>query len=155
MTKTTKPIAHGQVQDLLDKLEQEQGQARQDAMSQPGPTHNMEYDMLRSDHMVNRVRASDSYAQNLYAAMCNTVWQEHDVWEILSDQTWSCSWRYAGEIVSRMRGQGDYMDWYCSGIQNSDQLAKKDFVTESHITQEILQDLGDLGWAPAPTNNSQ
>jgi len=123
---------------------------------------NMEYDMRNSDWMVAKVRASEAYAQNLYAAMCNRDFQKNAVWPQLKDQTWSCSWRYAGGIVADMRGEGDYIDWYCSGIrgemgdeefQNMDKAAqeqylymKNNFVSESVVTDEIREDLFKLGW---------
>ena len=121
--------------------------------------NNMEYDLRSSDWITAKVRASDAYAQNLYAAMCNNEFRQNDVWPLLTDQTWSCSWRYAGGIVADMRGQGDYMDWYCSGIggvvgggseydpeMEKAQLAQQGFVSESAVTDEIRQDLFELGW---------
>ena len=125
--------------------------------------NNMEFDMRSSDWMVTKVRASRVYAQNLYAAMCNNDFQEHDVWPILKDQRWSASWRYAGGIVADMRGEGDYIDWYCSGIRNNEPLEPGEwegwtseqqtyykeglaFVGEGMITDEILEDLKRLGW---------
>ena len=77
--------------------------------------NNMEYDLRTSDFMLAKVRSSKSYSQNLYAAMCNRTFQKNEVWATLKNQTWSCSWRYAGGIIADMRVQGDYMDWYCSG----------------------------------------
>jgi hypothetical protein len=124
--------------------------------------NNMEYDMRTADWMVAKVRASEAYAQNLYAAMCNQDFQRNDVWPVLKNETWSVSWRYAGGIVADMRGEGDYMDWYCSGIQgelSEQELAemtteqqqryhwyKKNFVGESVITDEIRKDFFKLGW---------
>ena len=123
--------------------------------------NNMEYDIRTSDWMVVKVRESEAYAQNLYAAMCNQNFQKNEVWPVLKNQTWSCSWRYAGGIVADMRGEGDYMDWYCSGIQGMDDdhfpdqddeskqrylYMKKHFVSESTVTDEIQQDLQKLGW---------
>lgn len=121
--------------------------------------NNMEYDMRSSDWMTAKVRASNAYAQNLYAAMCNRDFQKNDVWPRLANNTWSCSWRYAGGIVADMRGQGDYMDWYCSGIggevgggseydpeMEKEQLARRGFVSEATVTEEIREDLFKLGW---------
>ena len=62
-----------------------------------------------------------------------------------------------------MREDGDYIDWYCSGIKDNSkidddrfqQLTKeqqeryiitKDFVGESVVTDEIRSDLAKLGW---------
>jgi hypothetical protein len=91
--------------------------------------------------------------------MCNRTFQKNEVWATLKNQTWSCSWRYAGGIIADMRVQGDYMDWYCSGIggvigggsESSPEieaaiLAKKNYVPESVVTDEIREDLFRLGW---------
>ena len=113
---------------------------------------NLEWDLRTSVEMVERVRASEVYAQNLYAAMCNREFQRNDTWPRLTDQVWSCSWRYAGGIVADMRGTGDYMDWYCSGIRNDgyqddlDTVMPDSYVSEGVVTDEIRADLFDLGW---------
>jgi hypothetical protein len=102
--------------------------------------------------MVGCVRDSEIYAQNLYAAMCNREFQRNDTWPRLTDQVWSCSWRYAGGIVADMCGKGDYMDWYCSGIRNdgyqddTDVAYPAGFVAEGVVTDEIRADLFELGW---------
>ena len=125
--------------------------------------NNMEYDLRSCEWMVAKVRAREEYAQNLYAAMCNRDFQKNDVWPLLANRTWSCSWRYAGGIVAHMRGEGDYIDWYCSGIRSgmlSDEDRKgmtqeaiaryewmrENFVSEGHVTDEIREDLLKLGW---------
>jgi hypothetical protein len=123
---------------------------------------NMEYDLRSTDWILAKVRASDNYAQNLYAALCNNDFQHNDVWPILSEKTWSCSWRYAGGVIAEMQQKGDYIDWYCSGIVNeaSDEEyrqmtkeqqeaylnCKNNFVSESVVTDEIREDLLKLGW---------
>jgi hypothetical protein len=123
---------------------------------------NMEYDLLTTDWILEKVRESDVYAQNLYASMCNRDFIKHDVMPILKNQRWSCSWRYAGGIIADMRQQGDYIDWYCSGIRQDplteeelqklplDQQAKVKeydaFVGEGVVTDEIREDLFRLGW---------
>ena len=103
---------------------------------------NLEYDLRSTEWICNKVKASDVYAQNLYAAMCNNEFQKRDVMPILKDETWSCSWRYAGGIIADMRESGDYIDWYCSGIGTEE----TGFVPESCATMEIIDDLRTLGW---------
>jgi len=110
--------------------------------------NNLEYDLRSNDWILQKVREKDYYAQNLYAALCNNDFQKLDVIPILKNDTWSCSWRYAGGIIADMRKQGDYIDWYCSGMgglvgtQDQDAL----YVSESTVTDEIKQDLKKLGW---------
>ena len=103
----------------------------------------LELEMMSADWFRNKVCESESYAQNLYAAMCNNQFVKNDVWPILEDKRWGCSWRYAGGIIADLREEGDYIDWYCSGIG-----ADKDnkFVSEGHVTDEIRIDLLKLGW---------
>ena len=123
---------------------------------------NMEYDLLTTDWILEKVRESDVYAQNLYASMCNRDFIKHAVIPILKNQRWSCSWRYAGGIIADMRQEGDYIDWYCSGIKNAplteeefqalsleQQARAKEYdayVGEGVVTDEIRKDLFRLGW---------
>jgi hypothetical protein len=114
---------------------------------------NMEYDLRSSEWMCAKVRRSDTYAQNLYAAMCNMQFQKLDVLPILKNQRWSASWRHAGGIVADMQQKGDYIDWYCSGIGNEglgngDVNGDKGYVPEGQVTEEIQMDLKALGWLP-------
>jgi hypothetical protein len=125
--------------------------------------NNLEYDLVTTDWILAKVRADRAYAQNLYAAMCNNEFQKNDVWPVLKDQRWGCSWRSAGGVIADMRQAGDYIDWYCSGIRNDAplddegyaQLDKpqqelyletKRYVSEGTVTDEIREDLLRLGW---------
>jgi hypothetical protein len=115
--------------------------------------NNMEYDLVTTDWILEKVRASDAYAQNLYAAMCNNGFIKLEVIPILKNEEWDCSWRYAGGIVADMRQEGDYIDWYCSGIRGDgegENLNSIKYVAEGCITDEIRTDLQRLGWAVAP-----
>ena len=116
--------------------------------------NNMEYDLRSNEWMCANARASDTYAQNLYAAMCNNDFQKLDVVPILKEETWSCSWRHSGGVIADMLGKGDYIDWYCSGIGdglgNGDVTGVKGYVPEGCITDEIRNDLQRLGWVVVP-----
>jgi len=117
---------------------------------------NMEYDLRSSEWMCDKVRNSDTYAQNLYAAMCNMQFIKLDVMPILKNQRWSASWRHAGGIIADMREQGDYIDWYCSGIGNAELgngLEESKYVPEGVVTEEIANDLKTLGWVAAEWDN--
>ena len=118
-------------------------------------THSMQTDMMEAEWFRNRVKQSKSYAQNLYAAMCNNEFQKQDTWEVLSDSRWSCSWRAAGGVVATLRDCGeDYMDYYCSGMGGFATLDRdpgiyyeeNGYVKESEVTAEIREDLLRLGW---------
>jgi len=109
--------------------------------------NNMEWDLLNSDWLIAKVRDSDRYAQNLYAAMCNREFIRNEVWQQLKGEPrWRCSWRYAGGIIADIREQGDYIDWYCSGIRHEDGSEQDHNVSEGTITDEIREDLLKLGW---------
>jgi len=125
-----------------------------DNMNDPAwQVDNMEYDLRSTDWICEKVK-QDNYAQNLYAAMCNNDFMKNDVWPILTEKTWSCSWRHAGGIIADMRQEGDYIDWYCSGINgdgpsvlgNNDEDGTKGYVHEGFISDEIREDLLLLGW---------
>ena len=123
---------------------------------------NMEYDLRTSELIIEKCK-DKIYAQHLYAAMCNNDFTKNDVWPILTEKRWSCSWRYAGGIVADIRQEGDYIDWYCSGIRNQEDLTTEEYnqmsredqeryleanasVAESVVTDEIRQDLLAIGW---------
>ena len=113
--------------------------------------HNLEEDIRACDWMLKKVQDRETYAQNLYAAMCNNVFQRNEVWPRLRDEYWSCSWRSAGGIVAELRGQGDYIDWYCSGIMGvGESDSFQGYVSESTVTDEIRQDLFAIGWTVEP-----
>jgi hypothetical protein len=139
----------------IDKQEREEDPSWQE--------NNMEYDLRSAPWICEKVKESRVYAQNLYAAMCNNEFQQNDMMPILKDQRWSCSWRYAGGILADMLEKGDYIDWYCSGIRNQDDMTPEEFnnlteeqqifykegqafVPESVVTDEIRRDLKKLGW---------
>jgi hypothetical protein len=152
------------VQALIRLYDDARDRAEQHAQDPEWQKHNLEFDLRTTDWIIAKVRESRVYAQNLYAVMCNNEFQKQEVWPILKDQVWSCTWRYAGGIVADMRGEGDYIDWYCSGIRGEDsmeqsewnmltpeqQMAHKEstaFVSESTITDELREDLALLGWS--------
>lgn len=95
----------------------------------------LESDLLNSEWITNKCKTSTVYSQNLYAALCNNRF-------FYGDKEWTCSWRYAGGIVSEINGNNDYMDFYCSGIATH----INGFVTEGFVTDEIKLDLIRLGW---------
>ena len=127
----------------------------------------MKYDLIediyRDDEVLNKIRSREDYAQNLYAAWCNMQWCKKELWPTLRQDPekdlWTASWRGAGGIIAQFRKQGDYMDWYCSGMggvatydeeEGEAYMTKMKYVPEGVITDEIATDLDRLGWFPVP-----
>jgi hypothetical protein len=153
--------------EYFEKVIQDHNQKFDDPKSR---VNNMEYDLLTTEWILEKARVSESYAQNLYAAMCNNEFVTKEMWPLLrmdpAKDFWGCSWRYAGGIIADMRQEGDYIDWYCSGIRDifhgendttnftKAQLDRLEiterYVPEGKITEEIEEDLNKLGWIPAP-----
>ena len=101
--------------------------------------NNLEYDLRTNDHIINKVQLSQEYGRKLYAALCNNEFIKREMWQLLKEDTWSCSWRYAGGILADIVEKGDYMDWYCGG-------------DEGYVDEEIKSDLYELGWLVVNTN---
>jgi hypothetical protein len=153
--------------DMFDNILKQ----NQEKFSNPASRENsMEYDLLTTDWILEKSRNSKSYAQNLYAAMCNMRFVKKDLFPYLrqdpNKDLVSYSWRYAGGIVADMRQEGDYIDWYCSGMgglnqefdakETNEQWQKRTgYVPESVITEEIEADLLRLGWIPVPWEDDQ
>ena len=149
-------------EEMIEFYKSHQDRVREREADPKWREHNMEYDLRATDWIVVKARESEAYAQNLYAAMCNNEFRQNAVWPQLKNQTWGCSWRYAGGIIADMLGRGDYMDWYCSGIrggateqelqamnpedQDKYHWYQANFVSESCVTNEIREDLFRLGW---------
>jgi hypothetical protein len=114
--------------------------------------YNLEKDLMNSTYIREKCM-DDTYAQNLYAALCNNEFTKNDIIPILREETWGCSWRYAGGVVAALRNEGDYIDWYCSGIRTmsvDDEIHNewdmKGFVPEGVVTEEIRNDLLHISW---------
>jgi hypothetical protein len=114
--------------------------------------NNLEYDLRSTEWICDKAKANNDYAQNIYASLCNNDFLKLEVVPILKNDTWSCSWRNSGGIVADMRGEGDYIDWYCSGIGTDDSGYGLDhrqatgYVPEGIVTDEIREDFKKLGW---------
>ena len=87
----------------------------------------LERDLLRSDRLRALVR-SRLFATLLYSALCNTIWRKD-----VGGPVWSCSWRHAGAVVANLRGEGDYLDWYCS-------------MGEGLVDEQVMAEIEAIGW---------
>ena len=98
--------------------------------------HYLEDDLLSSDTIASLVKDL-TFAQNLYAALCNRKWYKEG-------EEWTSSWRYAGELVADLRSMGeDYLDFYCSGIGSD---VHCDFKREGVISDDVARALEEMGW---------
>ena len=157
--------------EYLDMFKTWREQAQANIVDPKWQKDNMEYDLRSTQWIIDKAK-DDAYAQNLYAAMCNNDFTKNDVWPILTEKRWSCSWRHAGGIIADMQGKGDYIDWYCSGIRDSkildddefraltkeqqeSYIQGKKFVPESCVTDEIREDLLKLGWIVIDDNEER
>ena len=111
----------------------------------PRKVFNLERDIRGTDWIITKVRKREIYAQNLFAALCNNSYVPKDVWGILKNITWDCNWRYAADLVSEIREDESYIDWYCSGTGFRG-IDFAGFVEESYVTEEIETDFGQIGW---------
>ena len=123
--------------------------------------NDLEKDLMNSAYIRTKCIV-DSYAQNLYAALCNNEFTKNDVIPILREETWGCSWRYAGGLVARLREEGDYLTWYCSGIgglsdynheEGEQYMKEKGYVMEGVVTEEIRNDLLHINWLVCVDND--
>lgn len=97
----------------------------------------MAYDLEVDLEQLRSKLKDRKYAQAVYAAMCNNEFEKEG-------EKWSCSWRYAGGMVARLRGEKEmYLDYYCSGIGSE---LDEPTVPEGVITDEVRKDIETLGW---------
>lgn len=104
---------------------------------------NLERDIRKTEWVVDKIRSRESYAQNLYAALCNNSFAPKDVWSILSSLKWDCTWAYAAHMVSDIREDESYHSWYCSGAGYINYVG---YVEESIVTDEVYTDFDSIGW---------
>ena len=137
-----------EVSEMLDYYDQILIDQNNKELDPEWKKNNLEYDLRSTEWICAKVKEDEHYAQNLYAALCNNTFQKLDVVPILKEERWHCSWRYAGGIIADMREEGDYIDWYCSGIRDDYEDSNDDrkYVSESVVTDEIREDLKQLGW---------
>ena len=69
----------------------------------------------------------ENLAVDLYCALSNVQWEHED------GTRWSISFRGAGGLIAEIRETGDYMSWYCSGL-------------EGRISEKIASALAAKGW---------
>lgn len=91
---------------------------------------NLLRDIQDSFMIKNKMRSSRDYCVRFYGTLCNNELMH-------GDYLTSYSWRATGGLIADILGEGDYMNWYCSG-------------GEGHIDDEIQDDLLEMGWHVVP-----
>lgn len=98
-----------------------------------GSSFNLERDLMESQIVRQRVQSDREFATELYAALCNNQFVHRDMPDN-PELYWSCSWRYAGEIIADIeQAGGDYMEYYCGG-------------NEGTISPQVATMLQEMGW---------
>jgi hypothetical protein len=126
--------------------------------------YNLEYDLVASNVILNLVK-DDSFAKELYAALCNMRWvfmppedpetvvialKKQQPSDYGDNDAFSASWRYAGGIIADLRNrflikqdiQEDYMDWYSSG-------------GEGTVSERVAKVLAEMHWYPVEWPDSE
>jgi hypothetical protein len=90
------------------------------------------FEMAANRALGDRIRADKQIARDMWCALANVTWKHQDGYTALF------TFRGAGGLVADIRGEGDYMDWYCcSGPY-------------PRVTEEIRQAMAAEGWTPHP-----
>lgn len=77
----------------------------------------------------DHIRTDDEVCRRMWSALANQGWH-HD-----NGDTAAYSFRAAGDLIAAIRGQGNYMDWYCSGPYES-------------VSEKIKDAMAKEGWHP-------
>jgi hypothetical protein len=116
-----------------------------DGLDEP-KDNDLSYDLRKCEWIVGKCKSSRQYSQNLYAALCNNSFFKNG-------REWACSWRSSAGLVSNLREEGDYIEWYCSGIPAEwNALMDIGLVGEGTITEQVRSDLSAIGWTPGDSN---
>lgn len=78
----------------------------------------------------DRMKQDGDFCKQIWSSLANVTWKHKKSYIEYAE-----SFRYAGGLIAEIRGEGDYMDWYCSG----------EYAT---VCDEIKKALAKKGWKP-------
>lgn len=76
----------------------------------------------------DKFKTDETFCCEFWSALANVEWYHPK-----SGLSASYSFRAAGGLIAELRGEGDYMDWYCCGPY-------------SHVTEFIRRSMKKDGW---------
>lgn len=77
-----------------------------------------------------KIRENKGLGADMWSAVANQDWKH------CNGDTASYSFRCAGDFIASIRGEGHYMEWYCSG-------------PDATVSEEISDAMAKEGWTPA------
>lgn len=87
-----------------------------------------DFEMMLARVFGERMKTDDELCKQIWSSLANVDW-----YKPTTHDSASYSFRAAGDLIAAIRGEGDYMDWYCSGPY-------------PEITDEIRRSLKKEGW---------
>jgi hypothetical protein len=103
-----------------------------------GSADELNYKSLENDIreiLAEKILDDYDFAQEMYAALCNTGWVRTGVPDALAT---FFSWRYAGGVIASIRNGTDsmsYMEFYCGG-------------NEGIVSDLVREYMSGIGWEP-------
>lgn len=96
---------------------------------------NLLRDIQDSLTIKTKMRSSRDYCVRFYGTLCNNELYK-------GTYVTGYSWRATGGLIADILGEGDYMNWYCSG-------------GEGNIDDEVQEDLIAIGWEAKPYDDEK
>jgi hypothetical protein len=90
-----------------------------------------EFELAAQRQLGDAIRADPAVGVELWCALANVDWQHDD------GSTASYTFRAAGDLVAAIRGEGMYLDFYCSG-------------PDGVVSERIEEAMAREGWHGTP-----
>lgn len=90
------------------------------------------FEMTVEKALGDLIRSDQDVVVEMWSALANVEWSHSG-----SADTASYSFRAAGDMIAAIRGEGNYLDWYCSGEY-------------AVISDRICQALSQQDWVGKP-----